>query len=84
MRLPSTIKRAVTLTGVAVGHEGVVVVGAEGAVGVAFAVARIVCKAGRICLQSPVREFGRCAVSALLRVAKRGTTKVRQSLGEAT
>ena len=31
--------------GVAVGHEGVVVVGAVGAVGVAFAVARVVCRA---------------------------------------
>ena len=37
-------KRAATLTGVAVGHEGVVVVGAVGAVGVAFAVAGIVCR----------------------------------------
>ena len=43
----STINRAAALTGVAVGHEGVVVVGAVGAVGVAFAVARIVCRAGQ-------------------------------------
>ena len=43
----STINRAAALTCVAVGHEGVVVVGAVRAVGVAFAVAGIVVKDAR-------------------------------------